>query len=71
MHLRNKSGRTPLFVAAQRGFRDNVVLLRSSGAHLNPEEVWTARLLASRNWEIWLAAGLDHSQSPASDVQSD
>ena len=59
VHLRNKAGRTPLFVAAQWGLHDNVALLRESGAHLHAEEIATAKLLAPKNQEIWKAAGLE------------
>ena len=59
VHLRNRVGRTPLFVAALWGLKDNVSLLRDSGAHLHPEEIATARLLAPKKPEIWEAAGLD------------
>ena len=58
VHLRNKVGRTPLFVAAQWGLRDNVALLRESGAHLHAEEIATAKLLAPKDPETWKAAGL-------------
>ena len=59
VHLRNKVGRTPLFVAAQWGLSDNVALLRGAGAHLHAEEIATARLLAPKNPSAWEAAGLD------------
>lgn len=58
VHLRNKVGRTPLFVAAQWGLLDNITLLRESGAHLHAEEIATAKLLAPKNPGIWEAAGL-------------
>ncbi len=59
VHLRNKVGRTPLFVAAQWGLLDNIALLRESGAHLHAEEIATAKLLAPKSPGVWQAAGLD------------
>ncbi|KAL1582614.1 hypothetical protein WHR41_08529 [Cladosporium halotolerans] len=59
VHMRNKAGRTPLFLAANAGLEDRVSLLRQSGAHLHPEENGVARVLcekgspeAQRCWEL-------------------
>lgn len=57
MHLRNKTGRTPLFLAAHAGLTDRVSLLRESGAHLHADELDTAKLHAQHNPMIWRAAG--------------
>ncbi|KAI9841143.1 MAG: hypothetical protein M1837_000987 [Sclerophora amabilis] len=58
VHLRNRNGRTPLFLAANAGLMQNVLLLRESGAHLHPEEIGRARLQSSENSHIWHATGL-------------
>jgi lysophospholipase len=59
VHMRNKAGRTPLFLAANAGLEDRVSLLRMSGAHLHPEENGVAKVLyekgspqATRCWEL-------------------
>lgn len=48
MHLRNRDGRTPLFLAAEAGIERNVELLKESGAHLHPDEVELAMLLKTQ-----------------------
>ena len=48
VHLRNMDGHTPLYLAADAGFLDNVILLRESGAHLHAEEIDIASLLKGR-----------------------
>lgn len=58
VHLRNRAGRTPLFLAARAGLKDNVELLRQSGAHLHSSELGRAWLQSSTNAKIWGAAGL-------------
>ena len=58
MHLRNRAGRTPLFLAAKAGHRDNVQLLRQSGAHLHSSELGRAWLQSTANSSIWTEAGL-------------
>lgn len=45
VHLRNKDHRTPLYLAADAGRVENVVLLKESGAHLHADEVEIAKLL--------------------------
>ncbi|MCJ1467173.1 hypothetical protein MMC07_005796 [Pseudocyphellaria aurata] len=57
VHLRNKTGRTPLFLAAHAGLADHVSLLRESGAHLHADELDTAKLHAQHHPVIWRAAG--------------
>jgi lysophospholipase len=42
VHLRNKEGHTPLFIAAAAVLKDHVILLREAGAHLHPDEVQAA-----------------------------
>lgn len=51
VHLRNGQGRTPLFVAANKGLRGHVSLLRRSGAHLHSDERGAAELLATERAE--------------------
>ena len=58
MHLRNRGGRTPLFLAASAGRKEHVVLLRHSGAHLHPPELSRAWLRSVQNAPVWKAAGL-------------
>jgi 60kDa lysophospholipase len=43
VHLRNREGHTPLFLAAAAGMKDHVTLLRDAGAHLHPDEVKAAQ----------------------------
>ncbi|KAI9803803.1 MAG: hypothetical protein M1825_001683 [Sarcosagium campestre] len=58
VHLRNRAGRTPLFLAASAGMTDQVALLRQSGAHLHSSELGRAWLQSSKNVKVWDAAGL-------------
>jgi lysophospholipase len=58
VHLRNKAGRTPLFLAANAGLHENVSLLRQSGAHLHPDELAIATMQGQREPSTWQAAGL-------------
>ena len=58
VHLRNKTGRTPLFLAANAGLVGHVRLLRASGAHLHAGELHVAELHAQQNRAIWEAAGI-------------
>lgn len=58
MHLRNRTGRTPLFLAANAGFSEHVLLLRKSGAHLHSDERAAAELLARRKPGVWALAGV-------------
>ncbi|GES58077.1 lysophospholipase [Aspergillus terreus] len=58
VHLRNRQGRTPLFLAANAGLAEHVVLLRKSGAHLHSEEWAAAKLLARRRPGVWGLAGV-------------
>lgn len=59
VHLRNRQNRTPLFLAANAGLLDHVLLLRQSGAHLHADELPAAQLLAQRLPAVWSHAGLD------------
>ncbi|OQD74322.1 hypothetical protein PENDEC_c011G02634 [Penicillium decumbens] len=63
VHLRNRNGRTPLFLAANAGLSDRVLLLRKSGAHLHSDERPAAELLARRHPGIWGLAGIDGENS--------
>lgn len=58
VHLRNRAGRTPLFLAARAGLKENVLLLRQSGAHLHSSELGRAWMQSTTNSNIWGAAGL-------------
>lgn len=69
MHLRNRAGRTPLFLAANAGLSDHTLLLRKSGAHLHSDERPAAELLARYHPLVWAMAGVEASttqgRSPA------
>lgn len=59
VHIRNKGGRTPLFLAANAGLDEHVVLLRQSGAHLHADEIETAKLHArGKHATTWHMAGI-------------
>jgi lysophospholipase len=47
VHLRNRSGHTPLYMAAAAGLRQNVEVLLEAGAHLHTDETAAAKLHAS------------------------
>jgi lysophospholipase len=56
VHLRNRSGNTPLFLAAAAGLRDHVQTLIDAGAHLHSEELSAAKLHTAEgdgNTEVW------------------
>lgn len=56
VHLRNRSGNTPLFLAAAAGLRDHVQTLIDAGAHLHSEELSAAKLHAAEgdgNTDVW------------------
>ncbi|KAL8827890.1 MAG: hypothetical protein Q9191_002918 [Dirinaria sp. TL-2023a] len=58
VHIRNKGGRTPLFVAANAGLHEHVVLLRQSGAHFHADELETAKMQSGdRHAATWHLAG--------------
>ncbi|KAK7544864.1 60 kDa lysophospholipase-like protein [Phyllosticta citribraziliensis] len=62
VHLRNRAGHTPLFLAARAGLRNHVLLLREAGAHLHAEELAAARLHASESGQddsVWGVAGVE------------
>ncbi|KAJ5104610.1 hypothetical protein NUU61_001957 [Penicillium alfredii] len=63
VHLRNRNGHTPLFLAANAGLPDQVLLLRKSGAHLHSDERPAAELLARRRPGIWGQAGIGPTES--------
>lgn len=48
MHIRNREGRTPLFLAAEAGRLENVKLLKKSGAHLHADEKDIAAMLKKK-----------------------
>lgn len=67
MHLRNRAGRTPLFLAANAGLSDQVLLLRKSGAHLHSDERPAAELLARRRPGVWGLAGIGPGEGEVGD----
>lgn len=46
MHLRNRAGNTPLFLAAAAGLKEHVQMLMDAGAHLHTDEVRAAKVHA-------------------------
>jgi 60kDa lysophospholipase len=64
VHLRNREGHTPLYVAALAGRAAHVGLLRDAGAHLHSGEVDSARLHAQDGDRaaIWEMAGVHEHQ---------
>lgn len=62
MHLRNREGRTPLFLAANAGLKEQVGLLRAAGAHLHTDELAAARVQAATSGDDggpWKDAGIE------------
>jgi len=63
VHVRNRHGHTPLFVAAQAGSKANVGLLVKAGAHLHAEETLEARKAAKAGSDeardLWRTAGVN------------
>ncbi|KAK2784189.1 hypothetical protein FQN52_009131 [Onygenales sp. PD_12] len=59
VHLRNRAGKTALFLAANAGLSEHVALLRQSGAHLHADELAVAEFNAKRRPVIWTAAGVN------------
>lgn len=56
MHLRNRSGHTPLYLAAAAGLPDHVEILKNAGAHLHDTEKGAAQVHASEgdgNASVW------------------
>ena len=59
VHIRNKGGRTPLFLAANADLHEHVVLLRQSGAHIHADELETAKLHSrGKHAATWQLAGM-------------
>lgn len=58
VHLRNNTGRTPLFLSANAGLDEHVFLLKKSGAHLHADELGIAKLHAQSSPDIWNMAGV-------------
>ncbi|KAK0637782.1 60 kDa lysophospholipase [Lasiodiplodia hormozganensis] len=65
VHLRNREGHTPLYLAAHAGQGDHVRLLREAGAHLHAEETASASLHAVEKGcaEVWRLAGVGENCS--------
>ena len=61
VHLRNRNGRRPLFIAAHAGLPRHVEALREAGAHLHAEELDTAKIFAKSDPhpDVWTLAGVD------------
>jgi lysophospholipase len=62
VHIRNREGHTPLFLAANAGLKEHVEALKEAGAHLHPDEMAAARLQATTGGEAnsaWAQAGTD------------
>ncbi|CCX34481.1 asparaginase-domain-containing protein [Pyronema domesticum] len=51
VHIRNREGHTPMFLAAEAGREEHVKLLKKSGAHLHAEEKEMAGVLKKRALE--------------------
>lgn len=47
VHVRNNSGHTPLFFAAETDHKENVQILRSTGAHIHPQEISNLKSLGT------------------------
>lgn len=71
MHIRNLNGRTPLFLAANAGLFEHILLLRQSGAHLHSDELPAAELLAQRRPGIWGIAGITLKQISERELESE
>ncbi|KAJ5256667.1 hypothetical protein N7478_012771 [Penicillium angulare] len=71
VHLRNRNGRTPLFLAANANLSDHVLLLRKSGAHLHSDERPAAELLARRRPGVWGLAGIDPRENSQRELNED
>ncbi|GAM85130.1 hypothetical protein ANO11243_031340 [Dothideomycetidae sp. 11243] len=67
VHVRNRDGHTPLFLAAQSGKAENVALLLKAGAHLHAEEIsvadQVARKASGNKRELWKSAGVTIADS--------
>ncbi|KAF4554761.1 Asparaginase-like protein 1 [Elsinoe fawcettii] len=61
VHLRNREGHTPLYVAAQAGLKQQVELLKQAGAHLHAEEMADAdasmKSATQPQQDVWKSAG--------------
>jgi lysophospholipase len=56
VHLRNRSGNTPLYLAAAAGLKDHVEILKGAGAHLHSDEMADAGVHAEGEGNaIWKA----------------
>lgn len=62
VHIRNREGHTPLFLAANAGLQEHIRALRDAGAHLHLDEMAAAKLQASTGGEaaVWEQAGADN-----------
>lgn len=69
--MRNRNGRTPLFLAANAGLSEHVMLLRKSGAHLHSDERPAAELLARRRPGVWGLAGIDPREKSQREMDED
>lgn len=56
VHLRNRSGHTPLYLAAAAGLKDHVEVLKRAGSHLHTDEVPQAQVHVAEgdgNASVW------------------
>jgi lysophospholipase len=60
VHLRNRDGHTPLYLAAHAGLSGHVQMLTEAGAHLHSDEMAAARLHAAADGDaaVWATAGV-------------
>lgn len=71
VHLRNRSGHTPLFLAAAAGLKNHVEILMEAGAHLHSDEMTAARQHASEGDACGDASARELVTGGASDVVKD
>ncbi|KAJ5146376.1 uncharacterized protein N7515_000940 [Penicillium bovifimosum] len=71
VHLRNRAGRTPLFLAANAGLSEHTTLLRKSGAHLHSDERPAAELLARQRPFVWGLAGVGPKEISQREIEDE
>ncbi|KAF2496958.1 asparaginase-domain-containing protein [Lophium mytilinum] len=65
VHLRNREGHTPLYLAAHSGLAGHVQILTDAGAHLHSDEMAAARLHAESDGDaaVWATAGVSGAET--------
>ncbi|KAI9890648.1 MAG: hypothetical protein M1814_003717 [Vezdaea aestivalis] len=58
VHIRNRAGRTALFMAASAELENNIKVLTDAGAHLHTSELRIAKVKAFGNEKVWILAGI-------------